>query len=229
MNATQIQIVTELVVMLGVSFVLGILLKHFWNTSKQTSASDTAEKVQSKVEPITLKKETVVANNTVNVFEYNSLKSELAESKAMIASMQASPNNSDTLEIINREMNLRVTEIASLKSEISTLKAELNTCQAEKNGLLQAMNAKANNLHKDDLKKIEGVGPKIQQILNEAGIYTFSDLSNSSTERLKEILKQAGDKYRIHDPKTWSQQAKMAAEGRWDELNALQEVLKGGK
>jgi len=79
------------------------------------------------------------------------------------------------------------------------------------------------------LKKIEGIGPKIAELLTNAGIPTFSDLSAASPEKLKEILTEAGSRYQMHDPTTWPDQAKLAAEGKWDELQTLQDNLKGGK
>ena len=81
----------------------------------------------------------------------------------------------------------------------------------------------------DDLKKIEGIGPKIEQLLHEAGILTFSDLAASTAERVKEILSAAGPRYAIHDPATWPQQAGMAAAGQWAELKTWQDQLDGGK
>ncbi len=81
----------------------------------------------------------------------------------------------------------------------------------------------------DDLKKIEGIGPKIAQLLNDAGILTFVDLANAPTERVKEILEAAGSRYKMHDPTTWGQQSQMAADGKWAELKAWQDELDGGK
>jgi large subunit ribosomal protein L27 len=81
----------------------------------------------------------------------------------------------------------------------------------------------------DDLKKIEGIGPKIASLLNEGGIITFAQLSETDPEKIREILEAAGSRYKVHDPTTWPQQAGLAAEGKWDELKALQEELKGGK
>lgn len=82
---------------------------------------------------------------------------------------------------------------------------------------------------KDDLKKIEGIGPKIEGLLNVAGIHTFVKLSETAPEAIKEILEAAGSRYNIHDPGTWPNQARLAAEGKWDELKALQDELNGGK
>jgi len=83
---------------------------------------------------------------------------------------------------------------------------------------------------KDDLTKVEGIGPKLRGIFHDAGIMTFSDLAAKSADELREILLEAGGKrYARFDPTTWPAQAKMAAEGKWDELNAWQDELDGGK
>ena len=81
----------------------------------------------------------------------------------------------------------------------------------------------------DDLKKIEGIGPKIASILNEAGIYTFSNLSQTPVDRLKGILADAGNRYKLHDPSTWPEQSALAADGEWDRLKQLQDQLDGGR
>jgi len=81
----------------------------------------------------------------------------------------------------------------------------------------------------DDLKKIEGIGPKIAGLMAEAGIADFKALAGADIEKLKEILEEAGSRYKMHDPTTWSQQAKLAEDGQWDELKELQDQLKGGK
>lgn len=82
---------------------------------------------------------------------------------------------------------------------------------------------------KDNLKKIEGIGPKIEKLMKEAGITTFKGLANADIEVLKEILAAAGPRFRMHNPGSWSLQAQLAAKGSWDELEALQAELKGGR
>lgn len=81
----------------------------------------------------------------------------------------------------------------------------------------------------DDLKKIEGIGPKIAGLLNAEGIITFADLSKAPIKQLRKVLDNAGSRFRMHDPKTWSAQAKLAAKGDWDKLKKWQGELKGGK
>ncbi|WP_170110296.1 isoamylase early set domain-containing protein [Flavilitoribacter nigricans] len=81
----------------------------------------------------------------------------------------------------------------------------------------------------DDLKKIEGIGPKIAGLLNAKGIHTYADLSKAKKAILQETLAAAGSRYKMHDPTTWPQQAKLAAKGDWAKLDKLQAELKGGK
>ncbi len=82
---------------------------------------------------------------------------------------------------------------------------------------------------KDDLKIVEGIGPKIEKICNESGIWTFAELASTSVERLNEILEAAGPAFRIADPGTWPRQAEFAAAGQWTELKEYQDFLSAGK
>jgi predicted flap endonuclease-1-like 5' DNA nuclease len=80
----------------------------------------------------------------------------------------------------------------------------------------------------DDLKRIEGIGPKISSLLQAAGILTFAQLAEADVSQLNEILAAAG-LGALADPTTWPQQAGLAAAGEWDALESLQEKLKGGR
>jgi predicted flap endonuclease-1-like 5' DNA nuclease len=88
---------------------------------------------------------------------------------------------------------------------------------------------KAAKTTKDNLKKIEGIGPKIEQLLQAAGILTFDNLAKAKVTTLKKVLAEAGSRFKMHDPTTWTEQAKLAAAGKWEKLEVLQEELKGGK
>ena len=80
----------------------------------------------------------------------------------------------------------------------------------------------------DDLSKIEGIGPKTLELLNNNGILSFEDLAKSSQSRIKELLTTAGGAFATMNPSTWSEQSQLASEGNWDELKALQDKLDGG-
>jgi large subunit ribosomal protein L17 len=81
----------------------------------------------------------------------------------------------------------------------------------------------------DDLTKVEGIGPKTSELLKNSGISTFAKLAETETEKISEILTEAGGSFKSRDPKTWAEQAKMAADGKWDELKKWQDELDGGK
>jgi predicted flap endonuclease-1-like 5' DNA nuclease len=79
----------------------------------------------------------------------------------------------------------------------------------------------------DDLKRIEGIGPKISGLLQASGITTFAQLAASDASQIRAILNEAG--ITIADPNTWPEQAGLAAAGKWEALKALQARLKGGR
>lgn len=81
----------------------------------------------------------------------------------------------------------------------------------------------------DDLTKIEGIGPKIAEVLVNAGIKSFADLASKKPEELKELLSSAGDQFNTAVPETWPEQGKLASEGKFEELKELQDKLDGGK
>jgi hypothetical protein len=79
----------------------------------------------------------------------------------------------------------------------------------------------------DDLVKIEGVGPKVARVLNEAGITTFEDLAHAKTADVQKSLDAAG--LQMMNPEGWIAQAKFAAKGDWAGFEKLQSELKGGR
>lgn len=82
---------------------------------------------------------------------------------------------------------------------------------------------------KDDLALIEGIGPKIAELLIQGGITTFAELAATKPAAIKMILDAAGKRYQMHDPATWPKQAALARDGKTAELQKLQDKLKGGK
>lgn len=81
----------------------------------------------------------------------------------------------------------------------------------------------------DNLKVIDGIGPKIAEILSEAGLGTYSAIADSSPEKIAEVLSEAGNRYKSHDPALWPEQAKIAATGDLDKLKEWQESQKEDK
>ncbi|HSM24187.1 MAG TPA: hypothetical protein VK856_04935 [Anaerolineaceae bacterium] len=61
--------------------------------------------------------------------------------------------------------------------------------------------------NKDNLHQIKGIGPAIENLLNENLIFSFQDLSLSKVEDLRNILEKKN--FRLANPETWPEQAKL--------------------
>lgn len=132
--------------------------------------------------------------------------------------------------------------ITDLESELSRLDSDLKYCQDQHITLKKSSN-QVSGVHntatplpfahdktqESDLKIIEGIGPVIETILKNAGIYSFQQLSQKLPEQILRILVDVDPRYQVHDPTTWPRQAELAANGKWDQLKALQDELNGGR
>ena len=112
-----------------------------------------------------------------------------------------------------------------LPDEIEELKASLAATKAGRT----SFSVSPTPVEPDELRKIEGIGPKIAEILNEHGILTFEQLAETEVARLEEVLKEAGPRFRMAVPETWSEQAALAAAGDWEGLQLFQDELVGGR
>ncbi len=140
-------------------------------------------------------------------------------------------------------------ELNTWKDENAKLLAGLNTCNdkliaattvaaaaiipvIEKEPPFDANAAKTGmgkTIKKDDLKVIEGIGPKIEGMFQDGGIKTWKALSETAVARCQEILNGGGDRYKVHDPSSWPMQGKMCYEGKWTELAKWQDEHDHGK
>lgn len=81
----------------------------------------------------------------------------------------------------------------------------------------------------NDLKLIEGIGPKIEALFHKSGIKTWRDLATTTVARCREILQEGGERFQIHNPSTWPRQSKLLADGKWKQLKEYQLNLSGGR
>ena len=154
------------------------------------------------------------------------LTKKVAELEEAGVALGAAGGNSDRLTRLEADLAFSRNREDELNSRIGSLEADLAACEESKAGLLAAASSA---VVRDDLKKVEGIGPKIEGLLNDAGIYSYAQLADADPASIKQILSDAGNRYRMHDPGTWPEQAAMARDGRWEELNVWQDELKGGK
>lgn len=83
--------------------------------------------------------------------------------------------------------------------------------------------------NEDDLVRIEGIGPQLAALLKSNGITTFAQLAGSTVDQLQALMRHAGSRFNRADPTTWPEQAALAAAGSWQDLEKLQQQLKGGR
>jgi len=132
-------------------------------------------------------------------------------------------------DINNSVLSLEEFVGTSGKDKSSTVANSISDTKKKDSGTATTLSKKTSSSKKDDLKKIEGIGPKISEILNTAGITSFESLAAANVSDVKVILENAGNRYKMHNPTTWGMQAKIAATGDWDQLKKLQDELNGGK
>lgn len=139
----------------------------------------------------------------------------------------------------NTDLKVKITqldaEIENLNGQIRKLKNDLIICESERN-ILKSQQPKpasvmfaGTKVKYDDLEIVEGIGPKIAQVLKAAGIDTWLALAETSTDKIREILDGAGSAFQMHDPSTWPAQARLAGNGDLDGLKKLQDELNAGK
>ncbi|MFT7251653.1 MAG: putative flap endonuclease-1-like 5' DNA nuclease [Flavobacterium sp.] len=129
------------------------------------------------------------------------------------------------LDTLRNQAKKPVIEKATFVSK--TTKAATTSVIAFNAGAAKAVFGK--KIIEDDLKLVEGIGPKIEELFKTSGILTWKRLSETSVDRCNKILHKAGERYKIHDPGTWPRQSKLAYQSKWQKLKDWQDKLDKGK
>lgn len=128
------------------------------------------------------------------------------------------------LDACNKKLTMAPTPVA--KAPSSSLAASATEIAFDASAAKAAFGKR---IKEDDLKVVEGIGPKIEGLFHNFEIKTWKALSETAVEKCQEILDSGGERYRVHDPASWPMQAKMAYEGKWKDLAKWQDEHKGGK
>ncbi|MFT7590235.1 MAG: putative flap endonuclease-1-like 5' DNA nuclease [bacterium] len=157
----------------------------------------------------------------------NQLKKDLDNRRKREADFQASI---DTAKVIKQEEKAasKPPAVKAVKAKAESIVAAVSAPKT-KTKSKSKVKGKGKTKDGDDLKKIEGVGPKIEQLLNDDGIQSYNDIIALGAEKITAILLKAGPQYKVHDPSTWGDQAQLALDEKWEELHEMQAQLKGGK
>ncbi len=180
---------------------------------------------QSKYEPTTLG----------DMAMFSQLKEQLADTKPVPPSKVKAASEEKPAPVKEVPAEAKAEEAPEAKAEkvtetkvekASEAKAEKVTEAKAKAPAAKPSKAKSGG---DDLKLIEGVGPKIAEILTTAGMDTFAKVAAKSADEIREVLLAQGSRYKMFDPETWPAQAQLAADGKMDELQTLKDSLHGGR
>lgn len=145
------------------------------------------------------------------------------DTSKVVDKMEHTPKDLNTSSVSEKAENLSASSITPVDSNSELEKSILSdSTQPAQQGL-------SNYFTPKDLQIIEGVGPKIEGILQKAGFVNWRKIADASLTELKDVLHDAGPRYRIHNPKTWSQQATLALEEKWEELIEFQQFLHARK
>ena len=129
--------------------------------------------------------------------------------KARKAATKAKVEISDAVEEIKEDAREAVEAIKGTVTDKPAAKKATAKAKAVAEDIKKkAPKATAKKTTTTDLKAINGIGPKLESILNDAGIHTYADLIASGTKGLQEILNNAGSRYKSFDPTEWVEQAK---------------------
>lgn len=148
---------------------------------------------------------------------------------SLSASLQA---DLDACKANTRNLNARISTLEAdlaAKAKITTQSFAASAPTVIPFDAAAAANVLGRKIKEDDLKIVEGIGPKIEALFNAAGINTWYELSQTSTEKLQSILDAGGENYAMHNPSTWARQALLAYQGKWQDLKEWQDSLLGGK
>ncbi|MFT4666374.1 MAG: putative flap endonuclease-1-like 5' DNA nuclease [Polaribacter sp.] len=155
-------------------------------------------------------------------------KAKVKETREAIDGVMETAMNSDVVKMASEVIPTAKKAIAkkvTAKPATKKVKAKEVTVKATAKPATKKATAKS-VVKADDLKVIDGVGPKLEKILNKGGINTYLQVSKAKVSTLKELLLTAGPRYKTYDPSTWGRQAELAAAQRMMELKKFQASLK---
>lgn len=203
-------------------------------------ANDSAEQLKNLQQQY----DTMLDNYIQQGQRIKNLTAEIDEWQGHFDGLMLKNNNQDTrlieLEELRSSLDIEVGILRGRYNELEARHSSLTRRFQELNGTNEALDQTILGLNAeiltyrrranpDDLKIIEGIGPKIEELLNAAHIYTYEQLATSELATLRAILDNAGARFRMHDPQTWPIQADIAEKGDWVKLKEYQEYLNAGR
>jgi predicted flap endonuclease-1-like 5' DNA nuclease/predicted nuclease with TOPRIM domain len=211
-----------------------LMLKTNNQNTQVIELEETRAKLEKEVEILRGRSNELQERNTILEHELavaRQKQTELSAEKEQINRAFSSMNSAYTTKSSNWELRYNELEArhSSLTRRMQDLNANTDNLEKTISGLNAELIVYKRRANPDDLKIIEGIGPKIEELLNNAGIYTYTQLATTEATVIRAILDKAGNRFRMHDPSTWSIQADIAHKGDWVKLKEYQDYLIGGR
>jgi predicted flap endonuclease-1-like 5' DNA nuclease len=198
--------------------------------------------VEKRVEvPVDRIVEKIVEKPVEDLVRINALQAEVGQFKLLLETERNKPAKEVTVEkrvevpvekivekIVEKRVEVPVDRIVEkiVEKRVEVPMAAASSAKRNYNGISGFFGAK---IIADDLKLVEGIGPKIEELFHANGYKTWASVAKANPARLKEILVAGGERFQMHDPATWPKQCQMIIDDEWYELKKYQDKLKGGR
>lgn len=221
----------EIIIWLLGAFILGYILRYIIGAKWRTRVGE----LEKDLSAMTAKANSLEADLSTAKYEKEKIAEELTKEKSKNADLyfklKACEESKAALEAEESESGTSDDsggpEESERPEEPENSDRNIENVKAAPAGFTTT-NLGVSGSKSDDLKIVDGIGPKIERLLKDAGISSFAILARSETNRIKNILENGGGRFRLADPSTWPKQAQMAADGKWDQLKEYKDSLKVG-
>lgn len=175
---------------------------------------------------------TITVDKIIDNPEHLSLISDLQADNAQISDLKTRIANFENakLEVVEKIVDnpQHISKIDSLEKQIAAMSRgpDVDVGKAKAAGF--RYKDQGNSAHAD-FTVVEGVGPKIDELIHGAGIHTYRELAMTDPEDIQKVLDAAGSNFKLAKPGTWPAQSGLAANNQWEALKAWQDILDGGE
>jgi predicted flap endonuclease-1-like 5' DNA nuclease len=211
--------VFEVTILLVTGLFVGILISWLYWRGQISEREDQIEDLEASVEG----KDGDLKNS----------ERRLKENKSVIENLSAELRQlEETIHDRSAQIREKENSIDLLKGEAANLEKQRQDSIAraeEVEARVAALEARARAMQ-DNFAILDGIGPRVSEVLRSAGVNTFAKLADTDADGIRGILiSENPNLLRLTDPSTWQEQAGLAAEGDWEGLSSLQESLKEGR
>lgn len=178
-----------------------------------------------RIEQLTRERDDYHTSSTKWEGDFNSLKYQLEEAQNDVGRLRT---NLQRCEADKAVLKTKLERAQADGGEVASAAAGFLAKDVAAGGVTGGA-ALSGSQKEDDLQIVHGIGPKTAALLRDNGYRSWSDLAAARLDDLRQLLEEAGERFRLLRPETWPQQARLAQQGQWAELKAYQKELKEKK